>query len=187
MRHHVQGKALGRNTKQRKALLKGMLRSLFLDGAIETTETKAKIIRRLADKIITKAKPQTLNARRTLEGFFGSKQIVNRIVDGVVPAVADRQSGYTTLTRLGHRRGDDASMVKLELVGKPIDKPIKAEEVKVAAKPAAKKSVAKSEAKIEDTKANEPKAKAEAVKKAPAKKAAVKKVAAKKVSTKETK
>ncbi len=190
MRHHVKGKALGRNTKQRKALFKGMLRSLFEEGAIETTETKAKIIRRLADKIITKAKPQTLNARRTLESFFGSKQVVNHIVDGVVPAVADRQSGFTTLTKLGHRRGDDASMVKLQLVNAPVEKPVKAEVVATAKKAAPKKAVsqkavAQTESKDEDTKAKKPEVKAAA--KAPAKKAVAKKAPAKKVSVKETK
>lgn len=124
MRHRVKGKALSRNTKQRQALFKGMLKSLFEEGAIETTEAKAKVIRRLADKVISKAKPGTLNARRTLEHFFGSKQIVNRIVDGVAPALKDRKSGFTTLTRLGRRRGDDSSMVKLELVSQPIEKEV---------------------------------------------------------------
>jgi large subunit ribosomal protein L17 len=145
MRHRVKTKALSRNTKQRKALFKGLLSSLFEHGAIETTETKAKIIRRLADKVVTKAMPRTLNARRTLEQFFGSKQIVNRIVDGVVPALSDRHSGFTTLTRLGRRRGDDAAMVKLELVHPPIEATSEVEksstekkEVKVAAKPAVK-------------------------------------------------
>lgn len=171
MRHRVKGKALSRNTKQRKALFKGMLRSLFEEGAIETTETKAKVIRRLADKVITKAKPRTLNARRTLEQFFGSKQTVNRIVDSVVPAVEDRTSGFTTLTRLGRRRGDDAPMVKLELVNPPVeranDQPAAEKKTASAAAKAPKAST-----KAADKSAKEAPAKKAATKKAPAKKAA---------------
>lgn len=131
MKHRVKNKALGRDTKHRKALFKNLLSSLFEHGAIETTEAKAKVIRRLADKIITKAKPRTLQARRTLERFFGSRQTVNTIVDKTIPLLGERKSGFTTLTKLGRRRGDDAAMVKLELL-KSADE--EAEEVEKASK-----------------------------------------------------
>lgn len=120
MRHRVDHKALSRDTKQRKALVKNLLASLFQHGAIETTSTKAKVIKRLADKVITKGKPRTLNARRVLESFFGSRQVVNHIIDAVVPALEERTSGFTRITRLGRRRGDDADMVKIELVAAPV-------------------------------------------------------------------
>lgn len=145
MRHRVKKNALGRDTKHRKALFKNQLRSLFEHGAIETTEAKAKAVRRMADKILSKALPANLQARRTLERFFGSRQIVNRIIDSVVPAVNDRRSGFTTLTKLGKRRGDDASMVKLELVAKPIERATDKKEAK-SAKKASKKTSKKADA-----------------------------------------
>ncbi len=123
MRHRVKDKHFNRDTKGRKALFKSLLLALFEHGAIETTETKAKAMKRLADKVIGRAMPRTLNARRVLERFFGSKQAVNRVVDGVAPTMQGRMSGFTRIVRLGHRRGDDAEMVKLELVNPPVDKP----------------------------------------------------------------
>lgn len=148
MRHRVKAQHFNRDTKSRKALFKNLLSSLFEHGAVETTEQKAKAIKRLADKIIGKALPGTITARRVLERFFGSKQIVNRLVDSVAPVMRDRNSGFTRITRLGRRRGDDASMVKLELIVQPQPKaekvaPKKVEEKKEEKTPAAKTSTAK--------------------------------------------
>jgi large subunit ribosomal protein L17 len=134
MRHRVKAQHFNRDTKSRKALFKNLLSSLFEHGAVETTEQKAKAIKRLADKIIGKALPGTLTARRVLERFFGSKQIVNRLVDSVAPVMRDRTSGFTRIIRLGSRRGDDATMVKLELVVQPQAKPEKKVEVKTEVK-----------------------------------------------------
>lgn len=191
MRHRVQGTAIGRDSQHRKALIRNLLASLFQHGAIETTELKAKVVKRMADKVITKGKPGTLNARRTLESFFGQRQIVNHIMESVVPAVADRTSGFTRMTRLGKRRGDDASMVKIELVSAPVAraaKPAKAE--KPAAKAPAKKAApaekaveTKADAKAE-AKETKPAVKKETKAKAPAKKAAAKPKTATKAKTK---
>ncbi len=165
MRHGVKAKHFNRDTKSRKALFKNMLSSLFEHGAVETTEQKAKAIKRLADKIIGKALPGTLSARRVLERFFGSKQVVNRLVDSVAPVMRDRTSGFTRIIRLGNRRGDDATMVKLELVVQPQAKPektekkeeVQSEEKKEKAPAAPKKTASASK-------------KTDASKKAPAKK-----------------
>lgn len=118
MRHRVKAKHFNRDAKGRKALFKSLLTNLFEHGAIETTEAKAKQLKRLADKLIHRALPGTLNARRVLERFFGSRQVVNNLVDEVAPAMKDRVSGFTRIVPLGRRRGDDASMVKIELVAK---------------------------------------------------------------------
>lgn len=134
MRHRVKAQHFNRDTKSRKALFKNLLSSLFEHGAVETTEQKAKAIKRLADKIIGKALPGTLTARRVLERFFGSKQVVNRLVDSVAPVMRNRTSGFTRIIRLGSRRGDDATMVKLELVVQPQAKPEKKVEEKTEAK-----------------------------------------------------
>lgn len=154
MRHRVKAKHFNRDTKGRKALFKNLLSALFEHGAIETTEPKAKAIKRLADKVIGRAMPGTLNARRILERFFGSKQVVNRVVDAVAPAMKGRNSGFTRIIRLGNRRGDDAEMVKLELVDKPTTKPeaptkvvaVKEEKTEKVEKKAAKPAPAKKKA-----------------------------------------
>jgi large subunit ribosomal protein L17 len=161
MRHRLNNKHFNRDSKGRKAMFKSLLAALFQHGAIETTHPKARVIKTLADKIIGKALPGTLTARRLLERFFGSKQVVNRVVDGVAPAMQGRRSGFTRIIPLGRRRGDDAEMVKLELVAKPL--PPKEEVKPVVAKPVKTAPVAAKAPKA-------PKA-VKAVKAAPAKKA----------------
>lgn len=157
MRHRVKAKHFNRDTKGRKAMFKNLLSALFQHGAVETTEPKAKAMKRLADKIIGKALPGTIAARRLLERFFGSKSVVNQVVDSVAPAMKGRTSGFTRIVRLGRRRGDDATMVKLELVNPPVQKEV------VPSTPVVEKAV----------KTEKPKAKAEA-KPAPKKKPAAK-------------
>lgn len=183
MRHRVQGTAIGRDTQHRSALIRNLLISLFEHGSIETTELKAKVVKRMADKVITKGKPGDLAARRNLESFFGQRQIVNLIMGSILPAVTDRTSGFTRSTHLGRRRGDDANMMKVELVSAPIARVVepkvaKARTVKVA------KKVVSTEVAAEDKKtAVKSSAKPAAVVKPAAKKAAPKKAAAAKPKT----
>ena len=137
MRHRVAGKYLSRNTAQRKSLFKNLLSALFVHGEIQTTEAKAKAIKGLADKLIVRAQPRTIAARRLLGRFFGTRAVVNRLVDEVAPAMKDRKSGFTRIIRLGKRMGDDSVMVKMELVNKPIEKVVeKKEGAKEAVNPA---------------------------------------------------
>ena len=122
MRHRVKGKRLSRNRSHRKALFKNLINALVLHGEIKTTESKAKAVRRLVEKVITKGKVGTLHARRLIAAFLQNKKVVNKIVDELSPLFKDRPGGYTRIIRLGKRRGDDAMMVKLELVEKPAKK-----------------------------------------------------------------
>jgi len=119
MRHRINGKKLSLNHDQRKALFKNLINSLILNGQIKTTEAKAKAVRRLAEKLITKGKEQTLHARRLIAAFLQNKKAVNKIVDELAPLFKKRPGGYTRIVPLGERRGDNAPMVKLELVEKP--------------------------------------------------------------------
>jgi len=121
MRHRLAAKSLQRNTKQRQALLKGLLRSLFEHGELVTTQVKAKEVRRLADKLIVRAQKADLPARRLLHVVFGKHDVVNTLVDRVAPAMGKRRSGFTTLTKVGKRRGDNTLLVKLSLVEKPLN------------------------------------------------------------------
>lgn len=119
MRHRIKTKQLGRNTKQRQALFKTMVRNLVLNGAVTTTQAKAKAIQPIAEKLITKSKNDVLSSRRYLHEFFGKRDIVNTLVDRIAPVFKDRTSGYTRIVMLGNRRGDNAELVRLELVEKP--------------------------------------------------------------------
>lgn len=118
MRHRVKGKKLGRDTGHRKALFKNLINSLILRGEIKTTESKAKAVRGLVDKLITRGKTGTLHARRLIAAFLADKRAVNKLVDEVAPRFKARPGGFTRIIRLGRRRGDNAMMVKLELVEK---------------------------------------------------------------------
>lgn len=120
MRHNVAGKKLNRDIKQRKALFKNLITALIEHGEIKTTEAKAKAIRGIADKLIHKAKEGTVAARRVLASFFGTRQVVNKLVDEVAPVMKDRDSGFTRIVRMSDtRRGDNATVVRMELVAKP--------------------------------------------------------------------
>ena len=139
MRHKVRGKKLSRNSSQRKALFKSLINSLFINGAIETTESKAKVIRSLVDKLISKGKKGTLNSRRLISAFLQNKKAVNKIVDEFSPLFTKRNGGFSRMTRLGKRRGDDAMMVKLELIEKPAIKVVEEKAITAANKTKDKK------------------------------------------------
>ena len=119
MKHRVAGKKLARSRSHRKALFKNLLSALILHGEIRTTESKAKATRRIFDRLVTKGKSGTLHARRIVAAFLNNKKAVNKLVDEISPKFKDRPGGFTRMIRLGRRQGDDAMMVKLELVEKP--------------------------------------------------------------------
>jgi large subunit ribosomal protein L17 len=97
------------------ALLKGLLRALVINGAIETTETRAKDLRPIAEKMITNARANDLHARRQARRWLNDEDLVKSLFDSVVPKLANKPGGYTRMTKIGMRRGDAAPMVKLEL------------------------------------------------------------------------
>ncbi|HSW89768.1 MAG TPA: 50S ribosomal protein L17 [Patescibacteria group bacterium] len=129
MRHRSATKHLSRDSEQRKSLFKNLLRALFEHGSIETTEAKAKAIKSIADKLVSRAQQGTLPARRLIAQFFGYRSVANRLVDEVAPAMSDRKSGFTRIVRLGKRRGDDSMMVKMELINTPEKKEIRKDQV----------------------------------------------------------
>lgn len=119
MRHRVASHQFNRDTKQRKALLRGLVRSLFETGSITTTKAKAKETQRLADKLLAKAQQPTLASRRTLHRFFGKRDVVNTVVDVIAPQYQGVNSGFTSLQVLGVRRGDNAELAKVSLIKMP--------------------------------------------------------------------
>lgn len=96
-------------------MLKGLLRALLVNDKIQTTETRAKEVRSIAEKVITHAKANDLHARRMARKSLNDEDLVKRLFDVIVPKFADRPGGYTRMTKIGFRRGDAAPMVKLEL------------------------------------------------------------------------
>ena len=119
MRHRMMAKSLQRDTQERQALLKGLVRSLIEKGEIVTTLAKAKEVRRLVNKLISRAQTDSIARRRQLHRFLGKRDAVNTLVERVAPKLNRRKTGFVTLTKLPNRRGDNASMACLALVEKP--------------------------------------------------------------------
>lgn len=107
---------LGRTTDHRMAMLRNLVTSLLREGRIETTVTRAKETRKLAEKMISLAKRGDLHARRQVMGFVYDETTVKKLFDDIAPKYAERNGGYTRIMKLGPRRGDAAEMVILELV-----------------------------------------------------------------------
>lgn len=108
---------LGRTNKHRRSMLANLTRDLIMNGKIETTETRAKEVRKFADKMISYGKDGSLVARRKTLAFFHNDNVVTKkIFDELAPRYAKRNGGYTRILKLTERRGDDALMVILELV-----------------------------------------------------------------------
>lgn len=100
-------------------LLRNLVRSLIEVGEITTTEAKAKETKRIADKLIGKARVDSTANRRLLHTYFGKRDVVNTLVDRVAPVFKERVSGFTTLKTSGVRRGDNTKLMTLSLVEKP--------------------------------------------------------------------
>jgi len=113
---------LGRDASARKALFRDLVTDLFLYERIQTTEAKAKEVRSIAEKLITKAKKGDLAARRQVAAYVrresvdGEKDAIQKLFSELAPRYAERNGGYTRILKLGPRRGDSAPMVYLELV-----------------------------------------------------------------------
>lgn len=107
---------LGRESAHRNLMLRNLVTSLLKSGRIETTETRAKETRRLAEKMITLAKRGDLHARRQVLSFVTEETVVKNLFDEIAPKYQERNGGYTRIMKLGPRRGDAAEMVIIELV-----------------------------------------------------------------------
>ena len=107
---------LGRPTDQRRAMLRNLVTSFLENGKIETTETRAKETRSLAEKMITLGKEGTIHARRQALAYITKEDVVKKLFDEIGPKYQERQGGYTRIIKAGPRRGDGAEMAILELV-----------------------------------------------------------------------
>ncbi len=116
MRHRKTTKTLGRKSSARNAMLRDLATSLVVYESVKTTEAKAKAVRRVVARLITKAKKGDLAARRQLLAYFTTEQPVKKLMDVIAPKYQTRLGGYTRITKLGSRQGDGADVVQIELV-----------------------------------------------------------------------
>ena len=117
MRHQVSGKRLGRGSNQRKALMKGLAIALLREERIETTEVKAKELRKFVEPFITLSKTDSVANRRLAMARLGNKEIVQKIFDaGFRKRFESRPGGYTRILKMAPRLGDGAEMALIELV-----------------------------------------------------------------------
>ncbi len=116
MRHLKAGRKLGRTSSHRWAMLRNMVTSLLEHERIETTEAKAKDVRRIAEKMITLGKRGTLHDRRQALKVIRNKGVAKRVFDVLSPRYGSKQGGYTRILKLGRRHGDSAPMSLVELI-----------------------------------------------------------------------
>jgi large subunit ribosomal protein L17 len=149
----TKGPRLGGGPAHERLLLANLAAALFTHKSIKTTETKAKRLRPVAERLITFAKRGDLHARRRVLAVIGDKSVVHELFTEIAPLVENRDGGYTRITKLGFRKGDNASMVQIELVLEPVNpKPRSAKKEEAAKKSAAAPAAAApaDEASVED-------------------------------------
>jgi large subunit ribosomal protein L17 len=142
----TKGARLGGSAAHQRLILANLATQLFEHGRIVTTEAKAKRLRPLAEKLITKAKRGDIHARRLVLTTVRDKSVVHTLFTEIAPSLADRDGGYTRVTKVGPRKGDNAPMALIELVTESVEESRKAnaKSVAPAKKAAAKKTAAKS-------------------------------------------
>ena len=134
----TKGPRLGGGPAHERLMLANLAAALFTHKSIKTTETKAKRLRPVAERLITFAKKGDLHNRRRALAIIGDKSVIHELFTEIAPLVELREGGYTRITKLGFRKGDNASMVQIELVLEPVNpKPKSAKKTAAAeAKPA---------------------------------------------------
>ncbi len=157
MRHKKLGRKLGVKNKHRKAMFRNMATELFRHDSIRTTDTRAKEIRRVAEKIVTLAKDGSLHARRRAASYIKDKQVLSRLFNSLAERYKDRPGGYTRIIKLGYRKGDNTPVSMVELVKeeykpKPKKKKTKSKKTKTENKPSEDKEAKTTSTKKESAK-----------------------------------
>lgn len=144
----TKGARLGGSPAHQRLILANLASQLFEHGRIVTTEAKAKRLRPLAEKLITKAKRGDIHSRRLVLTTVRDKGVVHTLFTEIAPSLADREGGYTRITKVGPRKGDNAPMAVIELVSESLEESRKAnaKSAAPAKKAPAKKAAAKSAA-----------------------------------------
>ena len=111
---------LGRTTAHRKAMLRGLVTLLLENGKVETTLTRAKEVRSVAEKMITLGKKNTLASRRSALAYITKEDVVTKLFSEIAPKYENRNGGYTRIFKMGPRRGDAAEMAIIKLVDEDV-------------------------------------------------------------------
>ncbi len=156
------GPRLGGSPSHQKAILANLATSLFEHGAITTTEAKARVLRPYAEKLITKAKRGDLHNRRQVMSQIRDKSVVHTLFTEIGPRYDERPGGYTRITKIGPRKGDNAPMAVIELVEAEFTAKVRStkSDSKAAAAPAAEPEVEESTTEVTDTEATDTEAEA---------------------------
>jgi large subunit ribosomal protein L17 len=165
MRHGVRGRKLGRVSSHREALFRNQLQSLVENERIVTTLPKAKELRPIAERVITRGKHGTLHDRRWVLRWVLKRELVKKVFDEIAPRFQERAGGYLRIVKLGPRQGDGAEMAVIELVERP--DATAAEPVKESQAPKAKggsPKLPKPNKKVDDESAKSDKPKSEKTK-----------------------
>jgi large subunit ribosomal protein L17 len=154
----TKGPRLGGGPAHERLILANLATSLFEHDSITTTEAKAKRLRPLAERLVTFAKRGDLHARRRVMTVVRDKGVVHRLFVEIAPDMAEREGGYTRITKIGARKGDNAPMAVIELVREPLAKKSVVKEAEGATKRSAKTKKAQDEAKAAAAASVEPEA-----------------------------
>src|SRR5262245_31547625 len=152
------GPRLGGSPSHQRLIVANLATQLFEHGRITTTEAKARVLRPVAEKLITKAKRGDIHNRREVLKTVRDKTVVHELFTEIAPRFAERPGGYTRITKIGPRKGDNAPMAVIELVTEAYEPKAAAPAKKAAAKKAAKKTAKKApveESAVEETDADE--------------------------------
>ncbi|MDO5737431.1 MAG: 50S ribosomal protein L17 [Propionibacteriaceae bacterium] len=135
----TKGPRLGGSPTHERTILRNMAAQLFQHGRITTTETKARRVQPLAEKLITKAKRGDLHSRRLVLQAITDRDVVDTLFTEIAPSLADREGGYTRITKVGPRKGDNAPMAVIEIIKESVEdtRTTRAKQGKAAVKPAA--------------------------------------------------
>ena len=146
------GARLGGSPAHQRLIVSNLATALFEHGRITTTEAKARVLRPVAEKLITKAKKGDLHNRREVLKTIRDKSVVHTLFTEIAPTFAERPGGYTRITKIGPRKGDNAPMAVIELVTEAYSpKPAKAKKEKAAPAPAPKAEETPAEETVEET------------------------------------
>jgi len=149
----TKGPRLGGGPAHEKLMLANLATALFTHGRIQTTETKAKRLRPLAERMVTFAKRGDLHSRRRVMTVIRDKSAVHKLFTEIAPQVHEREGGYTRIVKTGFRKGDRAPMAVIELVLEPVEKKPSAKKAQAAKDKAAAEKAAAKAAKAEAAKA----------------------------------
>jgi len=122
MRHQKAGRKLGRTTSHKEAMLRNMVTSFFKHEKVITTDIKAKELRKVAEKMITLGKNESLHARRQAASVVRERGVVKKLFEEISPRYKDRAGGYTRIIKAGFRVGDNAPLAVIELIPQEVKK-----------------------------------------------------------------